>query len=117
MTKLLRVLLPAILILGFAASAAAQVSGPCGDSGCLQNVYVPPDWDQLGTAAKVTSCDAYRQFNGNCIDCTVPLEPRPGQPTGPSCNPSYQSASCSCDTALCTASKPGAVSGACTYHQ
>ena len=117
MTRLARFLLPAILVLGFATAAAAQVVGPCGDSSCLQNVVVPSDWDQLGTGANVTSCTAYAQFGNSCIDCIISFEPRPGQPTGPSCQPVGYSASCSCDTAKCPAGKPGAVSGSCTYVQ
>jgi hypothetical protein len=118
MTKLIRILLPAILVLGFATAAAAQLGGPCsGDSGCLpQNVYVDPNWDQMGTGANVTSCDAYRQFNGSCIDCVIPFAPRPGQPTGPSCQSVTYSASCTCDGTKCSTGQPGAVSGSCTYH-
>src|ERR1043165_8113399 len=60
MMKLVRVLLASILLSGFATVAAAQISGgPCSDTDCApQNVYVDPNWDQLGTGANVSSCEA-----------------------------------------------------------
>jgi hypothetical protein len=118
MTKLLRVLLPSILLLGVATAATAQVSGgPCSDDTCVQNVYVDPGWDQLGTGANVNSCNAYKQFGNTCIDCLVPLQPAPGQSTAGMCKQVEYSASCTCDTAKCSARQSGAVSGSCTYHQ
>src|SRR5438034_5619900 len=116
MARLVRVLLlPAILILGFAAPATPQWGSP--DDG-TQYLYVPPDWDQLGGGgANVTSCDAYRQFGGYCMDCTIPFAPRPGQATGPSCNRAEYSASCNCDSGKCSSGTNGMVSGSCTYHQ
>ena len=114
MARLVRIVLPAILVLGFATAAAAQ--GPSYDD-LLQSMYVPPDWDQLGGGANVNSCTAYAQFGNTCIDCVIPFLPRPGQPTGPSCQQVTYSASCSCDGTKCSSDKPGAVTGSCTYNK
>jgi hypothetical protein len=114
MIKLVRVLLPAILVLGFSATAAAQEDP--GGHGDIQYVYVDPNWDQMGGgSANVTSCEAYRQFGGYCVDCTISVNPRPGQK--PACTAVEYSASCNCDAGKCSAGTTGATSGWCTYHR
>lgn len=118
MARLGRLLLPAIIIFGFATAAVAQISGgPCSnDPSCgEQYLVVDPNWDQLGTAANVNSCTAYAQFGNTCIDCVIPFMPRAGQPTGPSCQLVTYSAFCSCDGTKCSSGQSGAVTGSCTY--
>jgi len=116
MVKLVRVLLPAILVLGFAATAAAQEDP--GGHGDIQYVYVDPNWDQMGGgSANVTSCSAYHSQGGFCVDCTRPVNPRPGQSSGPSCNSVEYSASCNCDAGKCSTGVTGATTGWCTYRQ
>jgi hypothetical protein len=118
MKRLLTVLVPAILVIAFAASAAAQQDGSGRYDDLLQSMYVPPDWDQLGAGgANVNSCTAWASLGNTCIDCVASVDPRVGQPTTPSCQQVTYSASCNCDSGKCSGGKSGAVSGSCTYNR
>ena len=91
MKNVLRVLLPAILILGFASTAAPQWGDP--DMG-TQYLYVPPDWDQLGaggSSARVYYCSAKGSWGGSCADCVTTSDGRS------TCANVYISAHCKCD--------------------
>ena len=106
-------------LLMVALPAVAQYDDPCGvfrDANC-NPIVENPDSTGTGGGADVNSCTAYAQFGNKCIDCVIPFMPRPGQPTGPSCQLVTYSASCTCDSAKCSTDTTGALKGSCTYHQ
>ena len=110
MKSVLRILLPMVLILGYAAPAVPQIYD---DN--LQYMPVPDDWELLGAggSANVYYCSAKGSWGGSCIDCTVPRD----KPTAsPSCTSVYYSASCNCDGLKCSTGKSGATTGSCNYQ-
>src|SRR5882724_6590937 len=93
MKSVLRVLLPVILVLGFASTAAPQFLPPDGDTG-TQYLYVPSDWESVGaggSSAKVYYCSAKGSWGGSCADCVTTSR------GAKVCGNVYVSAACQCD--------------------
>jgi len=92
MKKLLRVLIPAILML--VLPAAAQYNDPCGvfrDQNCNPIVENPDDMGTGGTVAKMYYCSAKGTWGGACADCLTGSNGTTG------CGLVQWSAYCKCD--------------------
>jgi hypothetical protein len=103
----LRLLLPMVLVAGFAAPAAPQIADGYGYDLQIYYLYVPSDWDELGasgSSAKVYYCSAKGSWGGSCADCVTTSK---GTKV---CGNVYVSASCQCDSNC-------SVTGSCSYQQ
>ena len=108
MKNVLRLLLPLVLMLGFAGVAVAQEDCP---GGSCDPFVQSPDPDATLTA-NAFHCSVKGSNGGLCVDCVQSRT----QTNQMWCQTVGQSAKCQCDTVKCPAGQANSTSGSCTYY-